>query len=406
MTINTDIKWFHSSNFSAPQLSNTWGCMIDVLDACLVNGFASQAISSLVVSNGLATATFPSNHLYKQYQVITISGSNDSVLNSEFKILSVTDTTLTFSTTASNQTATGTIICKLSSLGWSKPFAGTHKAVYRAKDTITNAHYLRVDNSLDPNYDTTYAKFAKVGVLETCTGVDDLSGNQFPFDPANPNKNWSSTGTGSTVVNGWSKWYYAIHDGLSTSTWFENEGATSGNRDYTLVGTKDTFFIIPKCTIGTILETPYGFFSYIHNGISKTNLISSFSYYNAATLINYRSGVSDTSLGLYSLFGYSNSYIGTTLSQIKSIFNFQYSGSFQNYIKSDLTSGYLLSPYFILDNSNFLISEIPLLRFCNNDSNSTGNLAIMSEGDYKYLTCRFRYGPGPNGFGNVFIRVL
>src|SRR5690606_42102502 len=45
--VNTEIKWFSFDNTNAPQFTNTWGCLIDVLDACLVTGFGSQIVSSI-----------------------------------------------------------------------------------------------------------------------------------------------------------------------------------------------------------------------------------------------------------------------------------------------------------------------------------------------------------------------
>lgn len=241
---NTDIKWFSFDNTNAPQFTNTWGCMIDVLDACLVTGFGSQITSSLVVENGVGIVTFGSAHNFKQFQVVEISGALDPKLNTEFRIIGLSANTIEFVVDATDQTAAGTISCKVAPLGWAKVFSGENKAVYRAKDTEANPFYLRVDNSLDPVYNTNYAKFAKVGILEGCSHIDDFSANQVPYDSANPNKNWIGTGAGTSAINGWAKWYHAVSE--SAPSFQINETALPANnkKEWTVIGDESSFYLV------------------------------------------------------------------------------------------------------------------------------------------------------------------
>ncbi|WP_227549092.1 hypothetical protein [Acinetobacter bereziniae] len=253
---NTDIKWFSFGNTNAPQLSNSWGCMIDVLDACLVTGMGSQLVSTLVVKDGVATATFGTSHNLQQFQVVEISDADQQIFNGEHKVLGVTSNTIEFVVNSPDTIATGTISCKLASLGWTKAFSGTQKAVYSAKDRTANPYFLRVDNSLDPVYNTNYAKYAKVGILDSCTGIDDLTGNQAPFDPTKPSRNW--TGEGNS--NGWFKWRYAAIADVAYSTYAsEYQLPQNGNRPWVLIGTKDSFYLINGLTIGQTFEAPYCF---------------------------------------------------------------------------------------------------------------------------------------------------
>ena len=83
MVASTDIKFYVHTNTGAPQLQNAFGCMIDVLDACLVNGFGSQTVSTLTASGTTFTATFGSAHNFMQYQVIKITGVNQPEFNGE-----------------------------------------------------------------------------------------------------------------------------------------------------------------------------------------------------------------------------------------------------------------------------------------------------------------------------------
>ncbi len=241
---NTDIKWFSFDNTNAPQFTNTWGCLVDVLDACLVTGFGSQVISSLVVENGIGIATFGGAHNFKQFQVVEISGANEAALNGEFKVFGLTANTIEFVVDAADQLATGSISCKVAPLGWTKVFSGENKAVYRAKNTEANSFYLRVDDSLDPVYNTNYAKFAKVGILESCSHIDDFSANQVPYDASNPNKNWIGTGSGTSAVNGWAKWYHAVSENAPTSQIADSTSPANNEKEWMVIGDESSFYLV------------------------------------------------------------------------------------------------------------------------------------------------------------------
>ena len=252
MVASTDIKFYVHSNKNAPQLQNQFGCMIDVLDACLVNGFGSQSVATLTASGTTVTATYGSAHNYLQYQVTKIAGVNQTEFNGEHRILTVPDAnTITFqlASTPSVTTATGTITSSLPSLGWEKPFSSTNeagggKAAYRSKNTLLPSRpFLRVVDELDPAYTATYAKYAKVGVVEDMSDIDTMMGIQAPFDASKPNKNWVGTGSGASAINGWARWYYAqqyIPSGQSDASTIP-----AGTRHWILIGNSDYFYVLP-----------------------------------------------------------------------------------------------------------------------------------------------------------------
>lgn len=291
MVASTDIKFYVHTNTNAPQLTNNFGCMIDVLDACLVNGFGSQTVSTLTASGTTVTATFGSAHNFMQYQVIKIAGATQTEYNGEHRILTVPNAnTITFELAAvpSVTTATGTITSSLPSLGWEKPFSSTHssgvggKAAYRSTNLLLSSRpFLRVVDELDPAYTATYAKYAKVGIVEDMTDIDTMLGVQAPYDAANPNKNWVATGSGASVINGWARWYYARTNTLSNT----NDTATiaTGNRNWLLVGNSDYFYIMPCFTPDTGLSatkaaSSYGFGAferYYNDDVSNTFLSAS-----------------------------------------------------------------------------------------------------------------------------------
>lgn len=267
MVASTDIKFYVHTNTNAPQLQNAFGCMIDVLDACLVNGFGSQTVSTLTASGTTVTATFGSAHNFMQYQVIKIAGATQTEYNGEHRILTVPNAnSITFQLAAapSVTTATGTINCSLPPLGWLKPFSGTGKAAYRSSNALLASRpYLRVVDALDPAYTSTYAKYAKVGIVEDMTDIDTMLGVQAPYDSANPDKNWVGTGSGTTGINGWARWYYAASGSVSSGL-INSQTPAAGNRQWILVGNSDYFYIlptsmVPSATINTQHASAYGF---------------------------------------------------------------------------------------------------------------------------------------------------
>jgi hypothetical protein len=301
MVASTDIKFYVHTNTNAPQLQNAYGCMIDVLDACLVNGFGSQTVSTLTASGTTVTATFGSAHNFMQYQVIKITGANQAEFNGEHRILTVPNaSTITFqlANVPSVTTATGTISCSLPSLGWEKPFSSAGKAAYRSGNTsLPQRPYLRVIDALDPLYNSAYSKYAKVGMVENMTDIDTLVGVQVPYDQSSPDKNWTASGSGASVINGWAKWYYSY---CSTSAPFADLfaysnspaysdilGQANGNRPWVLIGTSDYFYILP-CTSPTSLRNILGFgrFDTYITGDAFNWFLCASIFYNPANTLN------------------------------------------------------------------------------------------------------------------------
>lgn len=287
MVASTDIKFYVHTNTNAPQLQNAFGCMIDVLDACLINGFGSQAVATLTASGTTVTATYGSAHNYLQYQVMKIAGVNQAEFNGEHRILTVPDAnTITFELAAvpSVTTATGTITSSLPSLGWLKPFSGTGKAAYRSSNTLLSSRpYLRVIDAQDPAYTSTYAKYAKVGIVEDMSSIDTMFGVQAPYDAANPDKNWVGTGSGTNVMNGWAKWHYA---GSTENFYSESATAASGNRAWIIVGNKDYFYILPTRITANTNHIIYGFGAFkslINADTSNSFLSCTFEYITVNT---------------------------------------------------------------------------------------------------------------------------
>ena len=278
---NISVKYFTSGMQGAPQLTNTMGAMTALLDACLVDGFNLKSIDTLSFAAGIATARINVGHLYQVDQVVLIAGANQTEYNGEFRITGVTSLEFTFAVTGTPVTpATGTLSAKVASLNFEKAFSATNKRVYRSTNVLSNRPYLRVDNSLDPAWTSTYAKKAKVLMAESMSDVDTVVGAQAPFDPVRPTQNTVGTGSGTSAYDGWYKWYYARRTDGNTDSVPPEEF----NRDWVLVGDDRGFYLFNETGAAYRSRGGYCFtdFSSFRQGDGYNTLLMATDSYNAA----------------------------------------------------------------------------------------------------------------------------
>ncbi|WP_440109392.1 hypothetical protein [Acidovorax sp. BL-A-41-H1] len=233
------VKYFNSGMTGAPQISNNWGDLVTMLDACLVNGFALKAIDTLTCVDGMATATISAGHAYRPEQVVEIAGADQPEYNGEVRVIAATATSFTYAvigTPVSPATSATSISAKVAPLGWEKAFAGTNKAAYRSQNPASPQNLLLIDDSLKtPGYTTTWAKWANVGIVEDLSDIDTIVGAQAPFDPNNPTQNWKQVQANQW---GWYKWYHARTSG------YDNSGDSGGgNRNWVLIGDDRLFYL-------------------------------------------------------------------------------------------------------------------------------------------------------------------
>lgn len=144
---DTSVKWFYSDMADAPVLSGQAGALINLLDACLINGFSTRTPDSISVSAGLATVNISAGNPYERYAVIVISGASNAALNAEWRIDSATASSFTFLCPGvADGVVTGASV-KRAGGGWTKPFSGTNLAAYQSADPASTQLYLRVNDS-------------------------------------------------------------------------------------------------------------------------------------------------------------------------------------------------------------------------------------------------------------------
>lgn len=174
-----NIVWFDSSETGAPTLNNVAGSLDSVLNACLVSGFNTVALDSVVVASGVATATRSAGHGFADKRIVELAGAGTSAINGRKLITRTGAATFTFPAPGVTDGAIGgTITAKRSPLGWARPLSSGNVSIYTRTDPAATAMALRVDDSGAGVAASTYAR---VRMLETYA---DLNTYTNPAPPA------------------------------------------------------------------------------------------------------------------------------------------------------------------------------------------------------------------------------
>lgn len=216
------VKPYHSSQGLLPPLSGQPGALLAVLRAALVTGAGVANVATLTVLGGVATATYASAHGYIPQNVLLMAGADQAAINGEVRVLSVpTPNSLTFSTSAADGSATGTITSRLAPAAWEEVFTGTNVAVFRPTAIGAPPLFLRVDD--------TNATYALVRCYEDMTDVN-TGVNPIP--------------TVSQVAAG--------------LVWHKSNSASSVERQYSLFADAAGFYFCPNYNnLGTGQRVPY-----------------------------------------------------------------------------------------------------------------------------------------------------
>lgn len=195
------VRLFQSTDSGAPTLSYAAGGYIGILSGCLVDGYGQVTLDSIVVAGNVATCTKSAGHGFTAFgqtnPVIRIEGATPAGLNADVRVTVVSSTVFTFTTSGiSDQTATGTITAKRAPAGWTRPYSGTNKAVYRNNAVQGSGGYVRVDASGSSYED-------RIRGYEAMTGIDTGTG-PFPTDAqVNGGLYWARAHTGVTSARPW-----------------------------------------------------------------------------------------------------------------------------------------------------------------------------------------------------------
>ncbi|MGO3642351.1 MAG: hypothetical protein ACTJFK_10345, partial [Psychrobacter sp.] len=176
--IGDDFTWMHSGQLGATVLnslaSTPNGQMLKMLDACLVDGFNIQTVLSVTINGSDIILTFGLPHGYALRQKITVSGSNDPLLNGSHRIISLTTDTVTLKISGVTNT-TGIVKTKVSPLDFESVIGNSKPLVrgYRSKDPTSTKTVLHLDMSYPEGAGYSTTSPARRAMVTACTGIDE-----------------------------------------------------------------------------------------------------------------------------------------------------------------------------------------------------------------------------------------
>lgn len=225
---DTSVKFFHSGMLDAPVLRGEAGALIELLDACLINGFSTRTPDSIVVADEVATVTISAGNPYEQHAVISITGASVAALNAEWRIATAAASTFTFACPGvADGAATGASV-KRAPAGWERPFSASHKAAYRSTDILSTQMSLRVDDA--------DARYARVRGYESMIDIDTGVG-LFPTvtQRTSTEYTWPKNYVSGVASVKWA----LVADGRSINflpAWYRQNASAQGQHEYLRFG--------------------------------------------------------------------------------------------------------------------------------------------------------------------------
>lgn len=419
----TDVEVQFFSHLNGLVLGNNWGDMVRLLDSCLVNGLPLSSVTSAVVNNqGDITLNLYADHKSLLFQIVELSGFEPTEINGKYRIKGTPTTTqLILKAAHAGKTVTKIGTAKLASLGYDIIFrdGADVKRVYRAKNHRTEHPFIRVDETISDgvnSYTSTYAKSAMVGLLENMTHIDDYqdtSKMQLPLDTNDFSKNWKINGTGTSVIRGWCKWYWAMQSG-GWNTSSDSTPPTNGNRSFTLIGSVDAFYLLNQTDLGNVSRHLNGcglFNTALKNDVIPNWFLMGFEKFVAASAATNRpSTKTGTPLMRYSGSQLTSNFFIPKYSELTRISDktyaipilpSNYSGADNLYPGSNVPA--LEIPFY--DEQSYLRGALIHVCYSGKNLSPTGTTAVLSDNSM-YIYDIASYGSSSNGMFYFYLGEL
>lgn len=213
------VKNFNCHMRGAPIVNGMPGSWLNMIKACLIDGFGEVTAITGVVSNGKCTITFNANESFDKNTVVSISGANLTTINGEQWVEKSDNVSITFKTLEPDQTLVGTIKVKYAPVGnWYMPYFGTNQGVFKSSNPESSGIYFRFDDR--------QARYVTVNMARNMTSLDEGVG-MYP----NINSSEIRYFTKSTEANTTAK-YWAIFADDTSVYYFNNNNFHLGHTNY------------------------------------------------------------------------------------------------------------------------------------------------------------------------------
>ena len=283
--LDTKTRYFDQDTFQVPKLNNTWGCMVDFLDAALVYGSPSQPILGITVTEDvkepelywLFNVQLNSGHGFKaNLSVVEILNANIPTFNKVYRVQEITDTSITlavlkteYPTKPLDLVYVDGVEIKTKALGYEKIFEAPQKAVYKVTTASGKFCYLRVDNSCPTGWDPSWAKFSRISMYEDMRNIDDYQ-YRIGIKKA-PAYRDDYTRVEDKVYNIW----VGTNDTSSGSQFYLKRSPNGPNLNSIIIGDSSTFYFHRELitTYGVnVRDETYAFGSYIKHYYKEDHL--------------------------------------------------------------------------------------------------------------------------------------
>lgn len=366
--------YFDSTDTGSPVMNNAAGSLLEVVRACLKNGFNLRTVTSIVVASGVATATAATHGFSAKYgKFVRIEGAPEAGLNGDVQPLTADTNTFTYAVTGvADGTYTGTITARRAPLDWLETHTGTNKAIFRSQDLLATAHSLRIDDS------STASMSRWLGIpTSLITGIDAYSG-EFPSS--------AQVSGGAYVQRG------AVND--------------ANAKEWIVVGDSRGFFLATRCNTGPVFTINwFGDPEPFYPGDTGCCLLAA---QTSTTVTNAPSwGLANgaaissnpgTNSGLYAPRGMLGGEVSPQYQQVSGMPTTTLpSGSNSLPNGSTYSSPVIHEPTYVIGQGPFLRSRLPGLAWLLADASTSGftNQEVISVGSKRFL-----YVPSRQATGN------
>lgn len=193
--------WYDSTEVGAPTLNNVAGSMLEVLRACLVNGFGAKTVTSISVSGGVATVTCATHGFTASHgKLLLIAGAAEALLNGRKQPSNITTNSFTFPAPGvADGTYTGSISARRAPLGWTEAHTGSNVAIFRRAAPEATAQMLWVNDS---HLNGSTATATRVRMVESATDANTFAGPSPTVAQSASGEQWTK-GENTATAKAW-----------------------------------------------------------------------------------------------------------------------------------------------------------------------------------------------------------